>query len=170
MSLVLRRLHSKFNVSFALALPTDAVRLDAEQGKNIISDLLSKLKKADAGWRKSGNGKGNQTEGRKVVRVRLRGTPYAMEQISGASEEDEEDGVQIEWADDDRWKFCGDNLPLAYLWGYLEEIHLTTFATQNVERIGLVDGKVGRARAVNGRARNSRKKRDTVFETSINNL
>ncbi len=67
MSLVLGYLHSKFNVSFALPLPDDAVTLLVEQGKKIISDLLSKYKKADSGWRASGNGKGNREEDGEVV-------------------------------------------------------------------------------------------------------
>ncbi len=94
----------------------------------------------------------------------MKGTSYEADCVLGASEDDDEDGVRIKWADNDCWKFCHENLVLAYLWGYLEEIHLTTFATQNIERIGLVDGKVGKARDVTGPSRSSHKNRNQIFE------
>ena len=47
--------------------------------------------------------------------MRLRGTAYERDRIVGASEDNDEDGVVIQWSDDDRWKFRKNNLVVAYL-------------------------------------------------------
>lgn len=105
----------------------------------------------DANWRQSGNGKGNliQAGQQQTVRVRLRGTNYSYSTvgIAGASVIDD-DGVAIQMIDDDRWRYCDQNKAVAYLlWGILEEPGLSLFATQNCERIGLVNGKPASARS-----------------------
>ena len=102
--------------------------------------------------------------------MRLRGTAYERDRIVGASEDDDEDGVVIQWSDDDRWKFCKNNLVVAYLWGFLEEICLTTFVVQNIERIGFVNGQVGSAKDAQGSKRSKRKKKDQIFEQSMKRL
>jgi hypothetical protein len=140
-------LHSDFRTSMNLSLTDDAAPLTAEDAKNILGDLLSIWKRCDSKWRQSGNGKGNlvQAGQQQTVRVRLRGTAYSTVGIAGASTIDD-DEVVIRMMDDDRWAFCDRNIAVAYLWGMLEELGLSLFATQNCERIGLVNGQPASAR------------------------
>ncbi len=99
--------------------------MTADGAAKIIKDLLSMLKKSDANWQASGNGKGNKKEDGRETRVRLIGANY-----SAVDKELAEDAV-IEYVDDNRWQFCNDNLVLAYLWGLLDELGLSTVVVQN---------------------------------------
>ena len=96
-----------------------------------------------------------------MVHLLIRGTEY--------KETSEDTGeVTIKHCDDDRYRFCNDDLATAYFWGCVEMIGLATFAMQNIQTIGLVPEEgVGSARAA-GRATVSanmtdrQKHRDTI--------
>jgi hypothetical protein len=164
----LGHLHPKFSQPMNLEFPEGATKMTADGAAKIIKDLLSMPKKSDANWRASGNGKGNKKEDGRETRVRLIGANY-----SAVDKELAEDAV-IEYVDDDRWQFCNDNLVLAYLWGLLDELGLSTFVVQNCAQIGLENGKCASTRAANGllpgRSNTRREKTGVALENAINKL
>jgi len=136
-SLLLSDLHTKFAVAMDLSLPERAQKMTPEQAKKLAKDLFAKLKKAIEHWQGSGNGQDGQAEDGEKIRLSIKGTTY---NISAEDQDDDED-VIIKHVDDDRFKFCGGNLVLAYIWGYLETIGLTTFAVQSAKAVGLISGE-----------------------------
>ena len=140
---VLPNLHSKFSVAIRLEFLPGAEKLDREQVKTGIKNMLSKFKRANNGWRASGNGRDAQGEDGQKIRLMIRGVEYADRGL------DDDDGeMEIKYCDDDRFRFCKDDIALAYMWGCLDMFGLCDFAMQNFEKWGLGDGKVGSARQV----------------------
>jgi len=76
-----------------------------------------------------GQGKEGET-----IHLLIDGTDYKDTSV-------ENDEVAIRYCDDDRYKFCDNNLATAYLWGYIELIGLTTFVNNNIKKIALASDK-----------------------------
>ncbi len=161
-SIKFQKLHRKFSEDIDLSLPDDAIPMSSENAEQIIRDMMSKYKKGFEGWRASGNGQeGLAVDGTKI-RLLLNGTDY--EHIDNTA--------TVHYVDDDRFKFCDNNLSVAYLWGYLELIDLTTFVVQNIKRIGLVSGQdVASARSAKTKSlRSSRNKNAESIQILLDQL
>ncbi len=179
-------MHPKFSQSIDLSLPKDAEQMDAVTVEKYLKDLMARYKKADSGWRGSGNGKnGKAKRGESVRLMRVNGTNYnLLNRDKGLQEEEkkeedeyenegEETDATILYVDDDRWKFCLDDLAVAYFWAMVELHELSTFVTQNVEKIGFSsDGdNVSSARTRGSAATKARQsQRDKHLESMINKL
>ena len=140
-SFVFEQLHSKFAVGIDLSLPKGARKMTAETTKKMVKDLFAKFRRSTMNWRGSGNGAMGQADQGDTIRLIIRGTEYTQQH------DEDDDEVTIRYVDDDRFKFCRENLSVAYLWAVLEMIGLTSFALQSAKAIGLVcDEDVSSAR------------------------
>ena len=83
------------------------------------------MNKAVSCWKRSGNGKSNDIDGKMV---RLNGT---------TEQEEEEEDIEYVFLDDDRFDFCGNNLAVAYWWASADHMGHTEFISQNCNEVGL---------------------------------
>jgi hypothetical protein len=133
-SFVFSKLHSKFAVSIDLSKPKGARNMTAETTKKLVKDMLAKFRKSMLNWQGSGNGAMGQADDDDTIRLSIKGTKYTQQYK-------DDDEVTIRYVDDDRFKYCVNNLSVAYLWAVLEMICLTSFALQSAKAVGLVSGE-----------------------------
>ena len=165
-SIQLKHLHRKFAESMDLSLPDNAIPMTGEIAERMLKDFFSCFKKAFENWQASGNGKENKSNSGEKIRLLLKGTDYEQNELAKMSDND----TAIKYVDDDRYKFCDNNLAVAYLWGYLELINLTKFAVQNCRDIGLVSGKATSSARTVKKKKNRSSTRDSDLQALITDL
>ena len=121
-------LHQQFTQSMDLSLQQNEELMTPENAKKLMKNVWSLYKRASTNWSASGNGK----EGRASNTQRFSNTNY--------DDDDEEDLGEIEYLDDDRWIFCNGNIAVAYFWGVVEKLRLSSFCLQNLQKFGLESG------------------------------
>jgi hypothetical protein len=120
-------LHQSFTQGMDLSLQSNEALMTPENAKKYVKNVWSLYKRAYSNWSASGNGK----DGRASNPHRFIDTVYDV---------DEEDPGDIEYINDDRWKFCEGNIALAYFWGVIEKLGLTSFCLQNLQKFGMESG------------------------------
>jgi len=143
-----------------LSLAENATVLTSDMVKKILQDLFARYEKAFAGWKASGNGKMDQGKEGETICLLTEGTGYKDTSF-------ENDEVAIRYCDDDRYKFCDNNLATAYLWGYIELIGLTTFVNNNIEKFALSSNKQMPSAAASGVPKSNCKMRHDALESAL---
>ena len=87
--------------------------MTAETTKKLVKDMLAKFRKSMLNWQGSGNGAMGQADDDDTIRLIIKGTKYTQQYK-------DDDEVTIRYVDDDRFKYCINNLSVAYLWAVLE--------------------------------------------------
>jgi len=119
-------LHQSFTQGMDLSLHSNEELMTPENAKKHVKNVWSLYKRASTNWSASGNGK----DGRASKPYRFVNTNY----------DDDEDLGDIEFVDDDRWKFCQNNIAVAYFWGVVEKLRLSSFCLQNLQQFGMESG------------------------------